>query len=164
MSDSFVEQLEQIAANLHRHHKTNALIGRLTTSIAADELGRVIFPRLRELVEDCLNGELYAEGQRVADMLERVDYSWVVEKTVLSAWKDEKSKPVTRPDSTSLISSTQYRIEFASDSGGMLWNILITPLYTWLNWFSGYDRYEDMIDFDQAKTLIQFAEMADVFI
>lgn len=164
MSDSFVDQLEQIAADLHRQHKTNALIDRLTTSISADTLGHAIFPRLRELVEDCLNGELYAEGKRAKEMLSRINYSWVGGETVLSAWKDEKSKPVTHPDSTSLISSTQYRIEFASDSGGMLWNILITPLYTWLNWFSGYDRYEDMIDFNQAKTLIQFAEMADVFI
>lgn len=164
MSDSFVDQLEQIAADLHRQHKTNALIDRLTTSIAADELGRVIFPWLSGLVEDCLNGELYAEGQRVADTLERVDYSWVVEKTVLSVWKSEKSKPVTRTDSVSLVSKTKYWIESSDVQNDVFYDLLIGPLYARMGWFFGDDRWYEDDDQTNTKILIQFAEMADVFI
>lgn len=163
MSDSFVDQLEQIAANLHRQHKTNTLIGRLTTSIAADELGRVIFPWLSGLVVDCLNGELYAEGQRVADILERVDHSWVVEKTVLSAWKAKMSAAEKKMNSVELLSNTKYQIEFSDDSLDLAYDLLICPFYTYLDWFSGYDQY-DAINMGTTDVLIQFTELADVFI
>lgn len=161
--ENFTAQLKQIAANLHRQHKTNALIDRLTTSISADTLGRAIFPGLRALIEDCLNGELYPEGRRTKEMLERIDHSWVGEETVLSAWKVEKSKPVTRTESTALIARTQYHIELPNDSHGALFDLLSDPLYDLLNWFSGYDRYAE-VDADKTNTLIQFTEIADVFI